>query len=172
MKKRRKTKTDIMPEDDLAKYKYYKHHIKKGSHWIKMRNLVISKSSGCCQRCGRVQADNRSVKFHVHHLTYENFGNEREEELLYVCEPCHDKLHRQKDAPKVIDMPLYLVPENFIRSAKKQNIRISKKEEAKRTKEDVTRDESLEISRTMSTNSTLSNYKELQSKAKKLKRAK
>ncbi|MCE5329646.1 HNH endonuclease [bacterium] len=32
----------------------------------------------------------------VHHLTYKSFGNEELEDLVTVCEKCHEKIHNKK----------------------------------------------------------------------------
>jgi hypothetical protein len=34
--------------------------------------------------------------YHIHHLTYENIGNEKDEDLLFLCEKCHDEIHNGK----------------------------------------------------------------------------
>lgn len=33
------------------------------------------------------------VSLHVHHLTYENLGNEADEDLLVLCKDCHREIH-------------------------------------------------------------------------------
>jgi hypothetical protein len=34
-----------------------------------------------------------SMRFHVHHLTYERIGCELDDDLLLVCSPCHNAIH-------------------------------------------------------------------------------
>lgn len=52
------------------------------------------------QRANRMAIDNNECKLcfsktqlHVHHITYDNFGNEPMNELITVCKPCHEKIH-------------------------------------------------------------------------------
>ena len=40
-----------------------------------------------CQNCGK------DYDLQVHHKTYENLGEEKEEDLLLVCKNCHSKIH-------------------------------------------------------------------------------
>ena len=56
-------------------------------HWRKIRKDIIEKHK-VCQKCGSKE------KLHVHHFTYDNIGNEKEEDLILVCEDCHKKLHK------------------------------------------------------------------------------
>lgn len=32
----------------------------------------------------------------MHHLTYENLGNEKDEDLMLLCETCHQYMHKGK----------------------------------------------------------------------------
>jgi len=49
--------------------------------------MAIIKAGNKCQLCGfRYQLD-------VHHLSYKNLGNEKDEDLLVVCRRCHNDLH-------------------------------------------------------------------------------
>lgn len=46
-------------------------------------------SVGCrCEECGATD-----VALHVHHLTYVNLGDEKDEDLKVLCEPCHKSKH-------------------------------------------------------------------------------
>lgn len=59
------------------------------SDWWKERKRTKILSVGCCcEECGIV-----NVILHVHHLTYKNLGNERDEDLQVLCEPCHKAKH-------------------------------------------------------------------------------
>lgn len=55
--------------------------------WRDRRRLVMLRSGGICEGCGRRQA------VHVHHLSYANLGNEFLWELRAVCEACHARIH-------------------------------------------------------------------------------
>lgn len=55
--------------------------------WQKLRNDVISRASGICEYCLDAPIEE------VHHLTYDNFGQERLADLLGVCRRCHRLYH-------------------------------------------------------------------------------
>ncbi len=63
--------------------------------WRVMRNLVLARAGFRCQLCG---ASARNVPLNVHHNTYENYGQERLEDLIVLCRPCHKRHHRLDEA--------------------------------------------------------------------------
>lgn len=64
-----------------------------GSVWQKRRDLVLQHRGRICEVCGAVGADDG---IRVHHLSYENFGNELDTDLLVVCRSCHNGIHAQE----------------------------------------------------------------------------
>ena len=65
--------------DDIEKYKAYL----ASRDWVLKVNAVRERSGGYCERrCG-----NKATQ--VHHQTYIRLYNERLEDLLHVCGPCH-----------------------------------------------------------------------------------
>lgn len=44
----------------------------------------------CCKACEAVD-----VKLNVHHLTYESFGAETNDQLCLLCDKCHSEVHSQ-----------------------------------------------------------------------------
>lgn len=64
----------------------------ESSAWRKKRALVIDRAEGVCEGCGT------KPPTHVHHLTYEHVGEEMLFELVAVCNPCHEFLHKPKEA--------------------------------------------------------------------------
>lgn len=56
--------------------------------WKEKRDFLIKKV-GYCTRCGRRK------RLVVHHNTYANIGNEREQDLDVVCFDCHNRIHRR-----------------------------------------------------------------------------
>jgi 5-methylcytosine-specific restriction endonuclease McrA len=62
--------------------------------WKELRKLVYADRGYKCEACGGTN------KLHVHHKTYENFGNESIDELELLCSSCHRKRHHDvlKDA--------------------------------------------------------------------------
>lgn len=67
-------------------YEAYLH----SSAWRQKRHWARLRAHGKCQRCGE-----RFVKkeVHVHHLTYERVGHERQEDLQAICKGCHEFIH-------------------------------------------------------------------------------
>lgn len=65
----------------------YNHYL-NSQEWAAMREVILARASWTCEQCGQNKAA------HVHHLTYERFGAERPEDLMAVCIPCHEQLHR------------------------------------------------------------------------------
>ena len=61
--------------------------------WKKKRILVAQRENHRCQMCGELVV----VHYHIHHKTYARFGNEDLDDLMFLCEDCHIKLHREKD---------------------------------------------------------------------------
>src|SRR5215475_14250466 len=65
--------------------------------WLATRKRILKRDHYQCQGC---RATN--VMFNVHHYTYARLGCELDEDLVTLCEVCHDELHRlMKDPPKL-----------------------------------------------------------------------
>lgn len=56
-------------------------------HWQKMRLEALERASHRCQVC------NSSTTLNVHHRTYERRGNELTEDLIVLCQSCHQLFH-------------------------------------------------------------------------------
>lgn len=56
--------------------------------WKQLRFEIIRRADNICERCYEDRIHT------IHHLTYENSGCESTEELLGVCNKCHEELHR------------------------------------------------------------------------------
>lgn len=56
------------------------------SIWKERRNHLIEKK-GKCEICGKTK------RLEVHHLSYENVGDEKERDLQVLCRSCHQKQH-------------------------------------------------------------------------------
>ncbi|MDE1484738.1 HNH endonuclease [Xenorhabdus bovienii] len=62
----------------------------KSSTWRDKRELVLRRDNYTCQGCLRKKATQ------VHHLTYENVGDELLFELVSLCDSCHEKAHKNE----------------------------------------------------------------------------
>jgi len=58
--------------------------------WKRKRAYILKRDSYLCQMC----LTNPAV--HVHHLTYQHFGNELTNELISVCKRCHEIIHEKE----------------------------------------------------------------------------
>lgn len=56
-------------------------------HWQNMRRGALERAQHRCQVC------NASKGLHVHHRTYERRGYEHNEDLIVLCEGCHQLFH-------------------------------------------------------------------------------
>jgi len=56
-------------------------------HWQEIRRQIFKKRGHRCQICGLPKGRV------VHHLTYENLYDEKDEDLLVVCPLCHLWIH-------------------------------------------------------------------------------
>ena len=59
-------------------------------HWKRTRQKALEHASAKCEKCGILATD---TILHVHHLTYDNLGNEQPEGLMALCQSCHRKEH-------------------------------------------------------------------------------
>ena len=61
-------------------------------HWQAIRKRLYKEYDYKCDRCGSPK------NIQVHHLTYENLGEEKDEDLTVLCQVCHKKLHDPFDS--------------------------------------------------------------------------
>lgn len=72
----------------------YKEYL-KSEHWQNVRAKRLKIDNHRCYLCGRAKALN------VHHLRYDNLGNEDvKEDLVTLCYKCHQMLHKIIDGSK------------------------------------------------------------------------
>lgn len=67
------------------KYEEYIH----SSKWQEKRRQKAEQQKYRCEKCDKFVPNG----FHIHHITYENFGNEKMEDLQFLCEDCHINVH-------------------------------------------------------------------------------
>lgn len=69
-------------------FKTYKEYLKT-IEWKEKRKICLKKANYKCQLC-----NSKKQPFQVHHRTYENIGNELENnDLIVLCKECHKKFH-------------------------------------------------------------------------------
>lgn len=90
----------------MAKRKRGNHKAKEeyrrylqSAHWRERRLVELERTGHRCEHCAATK------ELHVHHLTYEHKGNERPGELLVLCKPCHEHVHKRRKsrAPKHLE---------------------------------------------------------------------
>jgi 5-methylcytosine-specific restriction endonuclease McrA len=57
--------------------------------WKAKTALYVSRYGRKCQACGSLKKG-----LHIHHMSYDNFGNEPLSDLIGLCYPCHREVHR------------------------------------------------------------------------------
>jgi 5-methylcytosine-specific restriction endonuclease McrA len=56
--------------------------------WQQRRRQALARAGYRCQTCGR-----RDATLDVHHNNYQNYGDERLEDLVVLCRSCHQTFH-------------------------------------------------------------------------------
>jgi 5-methylcytosine-specific restriction endonuclease McrA len=75
--------TNVLPE--------YKEYI-SSDEWKEKSKHAKEKAEWKCQLCNK-SGTNKTL--HTHHRTYENLGNEKDGDLIVLCQSCHEKFHRK-----------------------------------------------------------------------------
>lgn len=73
-------------EESNERKKQYNKYI-QSEDWKMKREELFEDRGKQCEKCGSIN------HLQVHHLTYENFGNESLEDLQILCRGCHLELH-------------------------------------------------------------------------------
>jgi len=60
----------------------------KSERWLAFRRRILIRSDGFCENCFK-----KTKPLHIHHLTYERWGCELEEDVLALCVTCHNEIH-------------------------------------------------------------------------------
>jgi 5-methylcytosine-specific restriction endonuclease McrA len=91
--------------------------------WRELKERLILKRGNCCQQCGKERKT-----LHLHHVTYERLGNERDSDLILLCAGCHaladtlrtvirqelqaekeiEEQEARKEEQEISSLPLYL----------------------------------------------------------------
>lgn len=67
--------------------------------WSKAVKIVWKRDNAICKRCGINQNDNKSMKFHIHHIISFKCVEERcnPDNLILLCPNCHRWVHSKKN---------------------------------------------------------------------------
>jgi len=80
--------------------------------WRVKRKEVIELADSICERCA-----SRPIK-NVHHLTYENLGQESPLDLIGVCRPCHEYLSAEREDDPALEIIQRIIAEHGLFPAK------------------------------------------------------
>ncbi|NIN36610.1 MAG: hypothetical protein GTO60_16565 [Gammaproteobacteria bacterium] len=87
----------------------------QSDHWFIMRRKALKKAGFKCEQCG---LGRDALPLHVHHLNYDNLGNEKPEDLQVLCAYCHRFEHEKANDPILIWVDQYagknIVEDSFI----------------------------------------------------------
>jgi hypothetical protein len=62
--------------------------------WRRRREEFRAETADVCGLCGLDDSGTDfTVRFHVHHITYERLGYELDSDLILLCAPCHNLIH-------------------------------------------------------------------------------
>lgn len=93
----RETATNPRVSEELRNLNYEKYLQSK--HWRKIRALMLLINSAVCQakdckEMGESWYGSTTAEIDVHHLTYENLGSEKIEDLRLLCRRHHELVHQ------------------------------------------------------------------------------
>lgn len=82
-------RTPPPPKDNRSKREIYESYI-HSSTWRNRRKRALELANYKCEKCGCKE------NLHVHHLSYEHFGDELDNELQVLCRECHQRVHGKR----------------------------------------------------------------------------
>ena len=63
--------------------------------WKIQRVKALERANWRCEKCGKSRYQ---ITLQVHHLTYDNLGHEKAEDLQVLCKSCHEAADGQRHA--------------------------------------------------------------------------
>jgi len=86
-----KRETNYNPSFDIEECLYLRNipytEYLQTKHWKDIRKKALIRGNKKCRMCGSKE------NLQVHHNTYKNIGNERDEDLTVLCKECHEFFH-------------------------------------------------------------------------------
>lgn len=67
-------------------------------NWKSIRAAIVKRDDGCCRIC------NKNYYLHVHHIDWDR-SNNKDSNLVTLCEPCHRAVHKEGYKPWNDDYP-------------------------------------------------------------------
>lgn len=75
--------------------------------WFERRRKHLAKHGAHCKACGTLD------KIHLHHKTYDRLGQEKDADLVALCERCHKAVHAY--ARKHRDLTLWQATDHVVK---------------------------------------------------------
>lgn len=76
-----------------------------------LKQYVLHRDGYICQCCKKNSKKN--IELHIHHIVFRsNGGTDTKNNLITLCKPCHDKLHKKKDAQRESLKLIKKIPKN------------------------------------------------------------
>lgn len=60
-------------------------------HWSRVRSRAMAFAKYRCQVCNAGECE-----LHTHHRTYDRIGEERDDDVIVLCEQCHTLFHQHR----------------------------------------------------------------------------
>ena len=91
-----KKKHKIVKKKDIVIAKMNYNKFLNSDYWKSVKAMVLARDKYKCTVCGS------TLRLEVHHLTYDNHGNEHnhKSDLITVCHSCHYNIHKDSDLSK------------------------------------------------------------------------
>ena len=74
---------------DLNNYKDFKKAYINSSQWNTLRKHILKRDNYTCQSCR-----SQGIPLEVHHISYSNFMQEKDTDLISLCRECHERQHQ------------------------------------------------------------------------------
>lgn len=78
--------------------------------WAYRRRRAIQRAGGKCEKCPTKN------ELEAHHLTYKNFGDEKDEDLMVLCKRCHNDIHAYQGEiadDEIVKKQILITQENY-----------------------------------------------------------
>jgi len=106
----------IIKQPLLSNYKEYL----KTKEWIEIRNRIYKRDNNKCVIC------DSKLNLNCHHISYENIYNEKDEDLITLCNICHNNEHNKINAMELSVNDYYKLINNYYWNNLKKQIKIER----------------------------------------------
>ena len=91
-KRRKKSNRTRLNKSNKNRRTEYEKYI-RSEVWRKFSKMIRDKRGNKCEKCDIQACETEEGFLHVHHLHYDNFQHEKEEDVQVLCTPCHEEAH-------------------------------------------------------------------------------